>query len=1073
MRLNKLYVTNFGGIKSAEVEFGPGLNVLHGPNDLGKSTLVEAIRLGLLLPHGSTHGERFVGWSGGPEPEVEITFASELQRIWRVAKKFGKDGSSALYESRDGVDFVEAARGRAVDGKLRELLGWGIPEPGGRDGARGIPTSFLATALLSPQGDVGAVLKASLKDDLVASGKERIARALEAMAQDPRFVEVLRKTQERWEEGFTPKGMKSRAQGSVFKRAADLVNQTQAEMEGLQQLVVQSEDARKLMNDLGDQKTRIQEHHAEVSSQVETLERLAGETAHRVAAWEKVREAQEDLHRIKGIATDTENLERDTQGLMQAAVTAAQALATAKAGHTEAVAALKSAEAAVQAQPSQSAVTAELKLRGAEAEQRANRAEHGIEAAQEAQKLVEAVKTAEGEIEERRGSARLAAEAESEAAKKLAAANEALQRCDVLERAIDLEAAEACVAKAEKNVEAEARLGRRLATLSAELDDLRTRRAAINVPAAGALGPMRQLESELAAARGALDVGLVARVLPKRPVDLRVGTDGHGAQYIAKTDPIDIEADAEVDLDIGDVATIQIRGGRREAQARVLKLQDRWRSEVEPHLAAAGAPDLAGLDAVREKARELDTAIRERDIESETLRTDIAGLAGAAGALQQATAHAVACRSALRDIDPRSVACDLEALGADPVVGLRTRRAGLSAATDSTRRDAGEARAARMLEDDRVLQSTDKLNATVAVRDPALTAFPDGVEVALSAARCALAAAGKDRDDVTARLAALESEFEQKKARLEQAVTEARASEGQAAGGIEEAERLNTAAANTLAKEQGRLVELKRRLEAEDIGTAGTKLQDAMAAHEALPVPAKEVTEDEVIAARRGRDELLLDLEEHERAIERARGALQHVGGAVAGERLKEAKEAFECAVRQEKEIEVDYDAWKLLLETLKEADATQASNLGQALAPAIAMGFQELTRRRYDGMQLTAELDTSGILVAGAVRPLEHISVGTREQLSTLYRLALAEYLRSTIVLDDQLVQSDGHRMEWFRALLVEKAQRFQIVVFTCRPGDYLAKDALVPEGNAVHADTDEGLVRAVDLSRALHRRP
>src|SRR6266849_2858995 len=219
MRLKKLYVTNFGGIKSAEVEFGPGLNVLHGPNDLGKSTLVEAIRLGLLLPHGSTHGERFVGWGGGPEPEVEITFASEPQRIWRVAKKFGKNGSSVLDESRDGVDFGEAARGRAVDGKLRELLGWGIPEPGGRDGARGIPTSFLATALLSPQGEVGAVLKASLKDDPAASGKERIAAALEAMAQDPRFVEVLRKTQERWEEAFTPKGMKSRAQGSVFKRA--------------------------------------------------------------------------------------------------------------------------------------------------------------------------------------------------------------------------------------------------------------------------------------------------------------------------------------------------------------------------------------------------------------------------------------------------------------------------------------------------------------------------------------------------------------------------------------------------------------------------------------------------------------------------------------------------------------------------------------------------------------------------------------------------------------------------------------------------------------------------------------
>jgi hypothetical protein len=97
---------------------------------------------------------------------------------------------------------------------------------------------------------------------------------------------------------------------------------------------------------------------------------------------------------------------------------------------------------------------------------------------------------------------------------------------------------------------------------------------------------------------------------------------------------------------------------------------------------------------------------------------------------------------------------------------------------------------------------------------------------------------------------------------------------------------------------------------------------------------------------------------------------------------------------------------------------------------------------------------------------------VGTREQLSTLYRLCLAEHLVSTIVLDDQLVQSDANRMEWFRALLVEKARNFQILVFTCRPGDYLGKGALVPRGSAVHADTDGGFVRAVDLGRALRRR-
>jgi uncharacterized protein YhaN len=161
-----------------------------------------------------------------------------------------------------------------------------------------------------------------------------------------------------------------------------------------------------------------------------------------------------------------------------------------------------------------------------------------------------------------------------------------------------------------------------------------------------------------------------------------------------------------------------------------------------------------------------------------------------------------------------------------------------------------------------------------------------------------------------------------------------------------------------------------------------------------------------------------------------------------------------------------------LLLEQMKQADAAQASNLGQTLAPAITGRFEKLTQRRYESVRLTAQLGTEGVVVAGALRPTKRISVGTREQLSTLYRLALAEYLNTTVVLDDQLVQSDGKRMDWFRELLGDKAHTFQIVVFTCRPGDYLGAGATVPNGKAVHKDTDGGFVRAVDLDRAVSRR-
>jgi DNA repair exonuclease SbcCD ATPase subunit len=303
-------------------------------------------------------------------------------------------------------------------------------------------------------------------------------------------------------------------------------------------------------------------------------------------------------------------------------------------------------------------------------------------------------------------------------------------------------------------------------------------------------------------------------------------------------------------------------------------------------------------------------------------------------------------------------------------------------------------------------------------------------------------------------------------------VSGARTNAAQATAAVETAQGRLTTAKTNHASENGRLIELRKQRDAENLAAAEMRHREASERHATLPVPDRTVTDDELSVARSIAAGVKLEIEGVERDIQRAHGALEQVGGAVARERLRDATEAFEQAERQEREIEAEYEAWRLLLDQMKEADAAQASNLGQALVPAIAGRFQELTQRRYETVQLTAQLATEGIMVSSALRPAAQISVGTREQLSTLYRLSLAEYLRTTLVLDDQLVQSDDNRMDWFRALLTEKARSFQIVVFTCRPGDYLPANALVPKGSAVHADTDGGFTRAVDLGRALRRR-
>src|SRR6516162_8457095 len=252
MRFHQLRVGNFAAIGNVDIEFGPGLNVLYGPNDLGKSTVVAAIRLGLLLPHTSTHCNQYVGWTSGNDPIVELTFETEAQRIWHLRKQFGKGGSSLLQESRNGQDFNDVERGRSVDGKLREILRWGIPEPGGTGGGKGLPASFLATALLSPQDDVSAVLRNSLQDDPTVSGKEQIAAALQAVAQDPLFVALLRETQARRDAAYADKGAKKTAKGSVFRVAADRLNETRDEKERLERIVFDSEGAERQLRELTD-----------------------------------------------------------------------------------------------------------------------------------------------------------------------------------------------------------------------------------------------------------------------------------------------------------------------------------------------------------------------------------------------------------------------------------------------------------------------------------------------------------------------------------------------------------------------------------------------------------------------------------------------------------------------------------------------------------------------------------------------------------------------------------------------------------------------------------------------------
>ena len=1073
MKILRLRVTDFAAIREADIDLGPGLNVLYGPNDLGKSTLAEAIRLALLLPHTSSHIDEYVPWAGGQSPVVELTFETEAQRIWRVRKEFRKGGGATLQLSKDAKSFEDVERARGVDAKLREILQWGIPEPGGARGSKGLPTSFLATALLSTQADVTAVLSESLSGDPSGTGKERIAAALQAVAQDPLFATLLKETQARYDEAYAPKGGKKTGKGSVFREAAERVRTTREQVELWQTQVDASGAVETMLHELADRRDSAEEAVSAARDRLAALEKMAKQAAAVLAADREVMAARQDVERIQRIDEDIATSEKKLAGLAGELSSAGQVAKDAQERMAAAAAALQAVEKdAIAAGPDSASTDTvarqALELRRAAAHQAAAEAQRRIDALDAIRKLVEASVRAATDYRKLQTAANAAHEVSLESSDRERAATAELQRLDLLERALEARRADEQVDVAKRRVDEKAMLEGRLASATAALEDVAARRAGITVPPVASVASMRQLETELAGARGALNVGLTVTVVPRRPIDVKVSKDGEAPDPSRIADTLEIEANASLDLTIGDVAEIEIRGGRREAQAIVRSLEQRWTDDVAPHLAAAGVDDLARLTARVAEAQALDADVKLKESELQTLRQQLASFGDPVEELRQVSA----ARVALGSVPMETLATNPTELGSDPVHALRAERHKAAAALEAARSAAATAKTKQTVADERSRASKTLLDHAVAVRDAELSRFSGGLPAELAAAQSSMKAADDELKTVAIELASLERVAAERKARIDAGLAQARALVAHERDALDAAAATHTQVKTGYDREAGSLETLRERRKLEDLEAATGRLEEASKRRGALPIPSEMVTEAQVADGRAVLERANTELTRIVGDIHKAHGALEQVGGAVARDRLRDAVEAYNQAEHHEREVEAEYDAWNLLLEQMKQADADQASNLGQVLAPVVAKNFETLTQKRYEDVRLSAQLGTEGVVAAGGVRPTERLSVGTREQLSTLYRLSLAEYLSSAVVLDDQLVQSDNLRMEWFRALLAEKAHSFQIVVFTCRPGDYLAPGATVPKGRAVHKDTDGGFVRAVDLDRAVTRR-
>lgn len=1046
MWIRRLEVADCAGVAAASVALRRGLNVLHGPNELGKSSLLEAVRAALLLQSGSSAASALDDWHSDGSPTVALTFEQEAQKVWRVRKTFKRGGGQAFLEfSRDGHDFSTDSRGREVDDRMNKMLGWGATPPGGKGGPRGMPSTLITTALLGRQDEVTAILEGSLANDPTESGREQLMRALEGLAEDPRLKNLLGAVQEEVDVAYTATGRRKGGRGSPWTQLREerlAAEKGQQEVRSRQE---ESEGVRRRVNELQQEQTvaeavwkaarRDLEGAREAAVRHDELEKAkeafltAEEEAKRIETLIRTRDeasaaVEATDKKVAELSSEQAELER-TAGLLGEQLEEARArVREVEAGDGEQERRLREQEVEnrlLEVVREQEELDRRIENAERFADLDSRIAELDGRIAEKEQKLAEAQRVVEEAGREDASDRRRSRELEEE---RLTAVY--LAACGVVERrASEHEAARKHAAEAAAGVE-------EAAALRKAADDLQA-------PNSEEIERLKKLETDLRIAREKLAVGLVVELDLQAGATADVRVDGETeAVGVEGGRRADFEARRELRVDIPGVGVVHARGGGKALAVAADAAEQEFETVRQPLLERAGVSTEPELEELRRRAESLRGEAEERDRSVGEARVRAEGLE----ALERDEALARG------DLD-RSRLALAEALGEGASVEEHIRGLNEQPREESeivADIEVVERRVSERREMSHGLESKLELGAADLVRDREdLEAKGNELLRADTDWRGLLAGAVERREKLARQKEAAEN-------RLEAVQAEAAVQVDQAKEKLKKTER-------EVATVQSQRDALNRALSSQREELAGLKSaisihEDALK-HEDLEA-AREKRERHRETKERQEEDLagvaLADIGELERAageaegnvsriteeLQKRRGALEQVGGAYAEEQALQAQERVDAVREREADLEVEYEAWKLLAETLREVEKQETAHLGKALVGPVSSRISELTGGRYGDLAIGPELDAGGIHFGGSERTFSELSVGTREQIALLLRISIAETLGAFVVLDDQLTQTDESRMAWLRELLEEAAARIQIIVLTCHPEDY-----------------------------------
>ena len=1034
MWIRRLEVTHCKGIRAAGVDLKPGCNVLHGPNELGKSTLAAAVRAALLLQSTSSAAEPLRDWHTDTRPEVTLSFELERGRVYRVRKRFGTSGGHAYLDfSRDGREFSQEHRGRGVEGALQALLRWGVEAPGGRGGRRGMPSSLITTALLGEQEEATAIFEASLAKDADDSGRKHLTEALQALAEDPRFKQVLNNVQAKVDEAFTSNRQRRRGRTSPWT-----------------QLQQDREDALS-------RKAQVDQRAAEARSAKENSATLhvdlaaARDEAEQAASRLQQRRDHDQL--AQGLRAAEAELKRVTTVFdrLRANETA---LATAKAD----VARIQTSHEAfssafADAQARRDAATASVReLEGGSAEQGRRLREQDQEAERlrleaESNGLTERVAALGDAI----AHGQVIAQLDTKLADKRRLLNEAdaasaRQRTERASLELKRSVARYLAAQAEAaRRRAERDKAREQATIADALavrsEEKRSEAAALGAPDDAQIERLRTLETEWTIAREKLSVGIVVEFALEQARDAEVSVDDVTAErHLAAGETVEVEAQREVAVTLPDFGRIRVRGGSRAMANAARAVEDRWQDASAGVFARTGCETVSELADLRSRERSLLDEAAELDAQAGEAKARAEGVDAlersaiqAAASMRQRAAEVTArldgdgplkeridaLKAELGDATEPAINGEIEAL--EEAVREREEL------SDRLRAEATGDERDLAVQKDRLAQLRSRIGDDAADWPRHLAE----ARTALAASKASLAAAETALQAIRQEAAA---EVEAARAALAALEAECNTTQAELADIAEDLAEVRS----RLARLEGETGPLSVSAEAEDLERAKVAYEEARQALDRLTPEPAEVLHADLDTLTQETESAERRVGELQSALDKAEGALAQVGGQYLEELATQAAEEVAALDARERELELDYGGWQMLHDVLKEAEAEDAAHLGRALVKPVSERMAALSGNRYGEVAIDAQLNPGGIELGGAERRFDALSAGTREQIALLLRLSIAEALGSFVILDDQLTQSDAGRATWMHDLLAKAAADIQIIVLTCHPDDY-----------------------------------